>query len=62
MKKTNVVIIDDEIAAAENIKILLETYCPEVQVLGMEHSIVKGFQLIKKTNPRLGFFRYFYAT
>lgn len=55
MKQINVVIIDDEIAAAENISILLSNYCPEINVLGMAHSISKGYQLIKSTQPDLVF-------
>lgn len=55
MKKIKTVIIDDEIAAAENIQILLENYCPEMEVIGMEHSISKGFKLIKDAVPDLVF-------
>jgi two-component system LytT family response regulator len=55
MKKINVAIIDDEFAAAENISILLESYCPEVTVVGMEHAISTGYQLIKSTQPDLVF-------
>ncbi len=55
MKKIKTIIIDDEIAAAENIQILLENYCPEMEVMGMEHSISKSYKLIKDTNPDLIF-------
>tara|TARA_R110002050_G_scaffold109799_1_gene221358 strand:- start:89935 stop:90645 length:711 start_codon:yes stop_codon:yes gene_type:complete len=49
------VIIDDEPAAAENISILLDSYCPEVSILGMAHSISNGIQIIKKLQPNLVF-------
>ena len=55
MSKINAVIIDDEFAAAENISILLESYCPEVTILGMAHSISEGIQAIKKLKPNLVF-------
>ncbi|MFT6323143.1 MAG: two-component system LytT family response regulator [Halieaceae bacterium] len=55
MKKINALIIDDEIAAAENISILLDTFCPEINVVEIAHSISKGFQSIKKNNPDLIF-------
>lgn len=55
MSKINAVIIDDEFAAAENISILLDSYCPEVTVLGMAHSISEGIQTIKKLKPNLVF-------
>ena len=55
MKKINALIIDDEIAAAENISILLDTFCPEINVVEITHSISKGFQSIKKNNPDLIF-------
>ena len=55
MSKISAVIIDDEFAAAENISILLDTYCPEVGILGMAHSISEGIQTIKKLKPNLVF-------
>lgn len=55
MSKIKAVIIDDEIAAAENINILLDTYVSEIEVLGMEHSIPSGFKMIKSLKPDLVF-------
>lgn len=49
------VIIDDEIAAAENINIILESYCPEVNVLGVANSISDGIKLVKSKNPDIVF-------
>ncbi len=55
MKQIQAVIIDDEIAAAENISILLDSYCPEIKVIGMQHSIPTGYKLIKQMQPDLVF-------
>ena len=55
MRKITAAIIDDELAAAENIEILLNKYCPEVEVVGMAHSISNGIQLIKQKEPKLIF-------
>lgn len=55
MSKITTVIIDDEIAAAENVNILLESYCPEITVLGMSHSISSGIKMVKKLSPNLVF-------
>jgi two-component system LytT family response regulator len=55
MNKITTVIIDDEVAAAENISILLENYCPEVSVLGMAHSISSGIKMVKNLSPDLVF-------
>jgi len=55
MNKITVAIIDDELAAAENIEILLANYCPEVEVVGIANSIANGIQLIKQKQPNLIF-------
>ena len=55
MNKISAIIIDDEIASAENISILLDSYCPEVTVLGMAHSISSGIKAIKQLKPNLVF-------
>lgn len=49
------VIIDDEVMAADNLALTIERFCPELEVLGKAHNIQDGFQLIKKTNPRIVF-------
>lgn len=48
-------ILDDEFAAAENIKILLSNYCPEITITGMAHSITDGIKMVKKHQPDLVF-------
>jgi len=48
-------ILDDEFAAAENIKILLSNYCPEITILGIAHSISEGIKMVKNDKPDLVF-------
>ena len=55
MEKINVVIVDDEILAAENMVLLLDTYCPEVTITGIANSISEAVVLIRKLQPELVF-------
>ena len=55
MTKITAAIIDDELAASENIQILLNNYCPEIEIVGMAHSIPEGIKLIKNRQPQLIF-------
>ena len=40
-------IIDDEIAAIENLEILLGKYCKEVEIVGTARSAKEGYELIR---------------
>jgi two-component system LytT family response regulator len=55
MSSINALIIDDEFAAAENINILLDSYCPEITVVGKANSITQGIKMIKQLKPNLIF-------
>ncbi len=55
MDKIRSIIIDDELNNCENLKNILERYCPEVEVSGMAHNATEGLELITKENPRLIF-------
>jgi len=46
-------IIDDEIAAIENLEILLGKYCKEVEIVGTARSAKEGYELINKEAPEL---------
>jgi len=46
-------IIDDEIAAIENLEILLDKYCKEVEIVGTARSAKEGYELINKEDPEL---------
>ena len=48
-------IVDDEVLARENLKILLSQYCDGVQVVGEAHSVHSAIEEIDKTNPDLVF-------
>ena len=49
------IIIDDEPAATELLSTLLREFIPDVDVLGVAHSVRDGIQLIKNENPDLVF-------
>ncbi len=51
----NAIIIDDEFNARENLKIMLEEHCPELQIKGLGSSAEEGRQLIDSQNPDLVF-------
>lgn len=49
------IIIDDEIHCLETLSILLNEYCPEVQLLKQCHSAKEGLDAIDKLKPELVF-------
>lgn len=49
------VIIDDEPSSIRVIKLLLENYCPEVEIAGTSNSPIIGRQLIEEHNPDIVF-------
>lgn len=51
----NAIIIDDEFNARENLKIMLQEHCPELQIKGLGSSAEEGRQLIDSQNPDLVF-------
>lgn len=53
--KLNTVIIDDEPNARENLQILIEQYCPDLNVVGMAANIKQGKILINEFEPDLVF-------
>lgn len=40
--KLNAIIIDDEFDGRENLKKIIETFCPEIEILGVADSAVNG--------------------
>jgi two-component system LytT family response regulator len=48
-------IVDDELKSREVLKSLLETFCQEVQVVGMAGNIADSVEAIRKLNPQLVF-------
>jgi len=49
------IVIDDEIAAIENLQILLNKYCEDIEIVATARSAEEGYALIKKEKPELIF-------
>jgi two-component system, LytTR family, response regulator len=49
------IIVDDELHGRENLKKLIETYCPEVHLLGSADCVVGAKELVKSNNPEVVF-------
>lgn len=55
MKKLRTLIVDDEFNARNNLQLLLEEFCPEVEVLGLAGSAKEARELIAEHDPQLVF-------
>jgi len=53
--KLNTVIIDDESNARENLQLLINEYCPSLNVVGMASNVNQGKVLINQFHPDLVF-------
>ena len=53
--KLNTVIIDDEPNARENLQLLINEYCPDLNIVGMASNIKQGKVLIDQFEPDLVF-------
>ena len=53
--RLNAIIIDDEFDGRENLKNILETYCPEIEILGVSDSVVNGKKLVSVHKPDVVF-------
>jgi two-component system LytT family response regulator len=49
------ILVDDEVHCLDTLSILLEEYCPQVQILERCRSVDAALQVIKKCNPQLVF-------
>ena len=49
------IIVDDELHGRENLKKILETYCPEIEVLGCADSAVSAKELVRAHKPDVVF-------
>lgn len=49
------IIVDDELHGRENLKKILEIYCPEIEVLGVAESVVSAKELAGRVNPDVVF-------
>jgi len=49
------VIIDDELDAIKSIKLIIDKYCHDVQIIGEARSVIEGIKIIQNTKPDLVF-------
>jgi two-component system LytT family response regulator len=54
-KQLTAIIVDDERYGRENLKQILETYCPEIKILGLAESVVNAMELVSTLNPDVVF-------
>lgn len=54
-EKFRAIVIDDEKYARENLAMLLEEYCPQVELAGTADGVEKGFELIESVQPDMVF-------
>lgn len=55
MQKLTALIVDDEELARENLRMLLEDHCPEIEVIGMAGNVGTARQMIRELKPRVVF-------
>ena len=49
--KITAIIVDDELYGRENLRMILETYCPEIEILGLADSVVNALELVSALQP-----------
>ncbi|MFP4469788.1 MAG: LytR/AlgR family response regulator transcription factor [Bacteroidales bacterium] len=47
------IIIEDELNARDHLKSLLQTYCPEVEIVGEAHDVSSAYEIIQNVEPDL---------
>lgn len=55
MNKLRAIIVDDELPGRENLKNLLDTYCPEINVIAAAESAIQAKILVLETEPDVVF-------
>ena len=53
--KLSAIIVDDELHGRENLKIIIETYCSEINIVGVADSAVTAKELVIEKNPDIVF-------
>ena len=53
--KLRSLIVDDEVHARENLKYLLQNYCPEIEIIGMASSEESAIESVKNLAPQVIF-------
>ena len=49
--KLSAIIVDDELHGRENLKKIIENYCPEIDIQGCAESVVIAKELVNIHNP-----------
>lgn len=55
MNTLSAIIIDDELHGRENLKLLLESYCPEIEILACIDSVNTAIQIVDSLKPNVVF-------
>jgi two-component system, LytTR family, response regulator len=55
IEKLTAIIVDDELHGRENLRMIIDTYCHEVNILGTASSVVNAIKLVKLHNPDVVF-------
>lgn len=55
MNKLKAIIVDDELHGRENLRKIMETYCPEIEILGLADSVVNAKKLVNVHKPDVVF-------
>lgn len=55
MQKLSAIIVDDEDLARENLRMLLEEHCPEIDVVGLAGGVRQARELIHEKKPKVVF-------
>ncbi|MFA7289144.1 MAG: LytTR family DNA-binding domain-containing protein [Melioribacteraceae bacterium] len=55
MNKIKSIIVDDELHGRENLRKIIEIYCPEVEIIGVAESVIKARELVAIHKPDLVF-------
>ena len=53
--KLTAIIVDDELYGRENLKMIIENYCCEVEILGCVENVVKAIEIVKGCQPDVVF-------
>jgi two-component system, LytTR family, response regulator len=53
--KLRAIVVDDEFHARENMKYMIESSCPEIEVVGMADDVLKGIEAIRQLAPQVVF-------
>lgn len=55
INKLTAIIVDDELHGRENLKAIIESYCPEIKILGLADSVLTARKLVEIHKPNVVF-------